>query len=263
MTKTKKIPFILLTIIIISFIILIYGIKNHIEERINNYLSGYQLVKGIVAYIDISANTILSEDMLATRKIPKKFLPSDYVKIGSDYTKLIGKRLIHSVVAKDIIRWCDVEDSKEHLSHNIPINNRCIIIENIKGISSVIFKPEDYVDILLTWKNHHNRQESNVTFLQNRQESTVTLLQNILILAVGNQLSSFNKKNMSNNNSLSVLVSPYQAKLLTFAKNQGTLSAILRNPKDNIIIQDNDYVTYKDIDSNDKTIEVIKAKKVN
>jgi len=249
--RNKKKSFLLMCVSIISGVFAIFGVKNYIEASINTKLQDYAMIETIVAFKDISANTVLKENFLATRKVPKKFISSDSIFTGQDYLRLIGKRIKHDVKRADMIRWCDVEEPDDHLSYLIPDNKRSLLLKNIQGVSPVLIKPEDYIDILIYRKASSGNEESSNT-----------LLQKVFVLAVGEQTSKLKKANKSSN-SLSVLVTYQEAKLLVLAQNNGNLFAVLRNPHNKDIETDLRPITLEDIDPNECEINLIKVKKSN
>jgi pilus assembly protein CpaB len=87
-------------------------------------------------------------------------------------------------------------------------------------------KPNDHVDILGTFMKP-----------EKKEWVTITLLQNVTVLAVGSRLFSKDRGSSETASSrgdqtVTVLVTPEEAELLTFSVDKGKISLSLRNQND-------------------------------
>ena len=115
---------------------------------------------------------------------------------------------------------------------------RGFIISNVPTAITSMIKPDDNIDVLLTFEA--------VMKNGNRQKVTVTLLQNVKVLGVGSNLgqgldlkTAADMKNkeedaaaFSDSSALSLALSPRDAQYLALAQAEGDVSVILRSHGD-------------------------------
>ena len=197
----------------------------------------YENATVLVARVDIPERTLLKEDLVATKAVPRKFMSQDVfeVKTPSDI-KLITNLVTRVRVPKgnQIIQSAVTSLSPTSgLSVKIPPGYRGAVIPVDNELLKLI-KPGDRVDILVTF---------DAVMADNRKEKvTATILQNVLVLGVGSNLgqgmtaqqfgdtaskeqqaAAFAEKGI-----LSVALNPNEAQYLSLAQKQGEIAVILR-----------------------------------
>lgn len=191
---------------------------------------------------DIKEREVIKREFVKTVPVPAAYLQKD----AFTYTTDADFKAIENAVARiqipkgnQISKYAITSLSPEAgLSSKIPVQLRGFIINNIPIATASLIKPDDNVDILLTFQAvMKNGTQQNVT---------VTLLQNIKVLGVGSDLgqgldaktaSSLKNKDedasaFSDSSSLALALSPRDAQYLALAQKEGDISVILRSHGD-------------------------------
>ncbi|MBR2082086.1 MAG: Flp pilus assembly protein CpaB [Elusimicrobiaceae bacterium] len=191
---------------------------------------------------DIKEREVIKRDFVKTVPVPAAYLQKD----AFTYTTDADFKAIENAVARiqipkgnQISKYAITSLSPEAgLSSKIPVQMRGFIINNIPIATAGLIKPDDNVDILLTF--------SAVMKNGTQQNVTVTLLQNVKVLGVGNDLgqgldaksaSALKNKDedasaYSDSVALALALSPRDAQYLALAQKEGDISVILRSHGD-------------------------------
>lgn len=191
---------------------------------------------------DIKEREVIKRDSIKTVPVPAAYLQKD----AFTYTTDADFKAIENAVARiqipkgnQISKYAITSLSPEAgLSSKIPVQMRGFVITGIPIATASLIKPDDTVDVLLTF--------SAVMKNGTQQNVTVTLLQNIKVLGVGNDLgqgldakSAGALKNkdedasaFSDSSSLALSLSPRDAQYLALAQKEGDISVTLRSRGD-------------------------------
>ncbi len=191
---------------------------------------------------DIKEREVIKRDFVKTVPVPAAYLQKD----AFTYTTDADFKAIENAVARiqipkgnQISKYAITSLSPEAgLSSKIPVQMRGFIINNVPIATASLIKPDDNVDILLTF--------SAVMKNGTQQNVTVTLLQNVKVLGVGNDLgqgldaksaSALKNKDedasaYSDSVALALALSPRDAQYLALAQKEGDISVILRSHGD-------------------------------
>ena len=185
---------------------------------------GWELAGVIVAAANIQPGTILSEDLVTTDKIPIKFRTANMV-IPKELDTLLGNEVVFKIHKGDPLSWHHFRSRKsreDRLSRAVTKRGRAITL-SVTERSSVgrFVRPADHVDIISLYRDPKTKQ------MRSR-----LLLQNIIVLAVGRQRPSAGAPRATRYRTVTLLVLPAEAVILTLAQAQGSLSLMLRNPED-------------------------------
>lgn len=191
----------------------------------------------LVARVDIPERTLLKEDLVVTKAIPRKFMAQDSfeIKTPSDI-----KMITNLVTRVRIPKGNQISQASltslsptSGLSVKIPPGYRGAVVPVENALLKLI-KPGDRIDILVTF---------DALMADNRKEKvTATILQNVLILGVGSDLGQgmtakqFGDKSKTDAQTaafaekgiLSVALNPNEAQYLSLAMKQGDIVVILR-----------------------------------
>lgn len=197
----------------------------------------YENATVLVARVDIPERTLLKEDLVVTKAIPRKFVSQDAIEIKTPsdikmITNLVtrvrtpkGNQLSQSALTS--------LSPTSGLSVKIPPGYRGAVVPVESALLSLI-KPGDRVDILVTF---------DALMADNRKEKvTATILQNVLVLGVGSDLGQgqtakqFQEKEKTDQQSaafaekgiVSVALNPNEAQYLALALKQGETTVVLR-----------------------------------
>lgn len=214
-----------------------------IVSRAEKKLSDAKNVKYVfVPTRDIKEREVIKRDFVKTVPVPAAYLQKD----AFTYTTDADFKAIENAVARiqipkgnQISKYAITSLSPEAgLSSKIPVQMRGFIINNVPIATAGLIKPDDNVDILLTF--------SAVMKNGTQQNVTVTLLQNVKVLGVGNDLgqgldaksaSALKNKDedasaYSDSVALALALSPRDAQYLALAQKEGDISVILRSHGD-------------------------------
>ena len=201
-----------------------YTAVSHAEAAVRR---GYAPKPVLVAAVDISEGAVLAIDMVATRLIPEQFVTSSVVNPDSA-SYVIGQKLLVPVQAGDPLLWSQLETARatERLSTRIQKQARAMTIA-VKGVNAVgsWVKPNDHVDIIGTFKNPDDNQQT-----------AITLMQNMLVVATGRITGTTNvnllPESQREYSNVTLMLLPEEAEVLALAQELGSLTLTLRNEDD-------------------------------
>lgn len=209
------------------------------EEKLESFQEN--TVEVVFAKTDIASGRLISEDMIYTKLVAKNALPND---AATSIARVIDRTAAtsfkkDSVITLGKLAW--PTNSETTLAMKTPIGKRAITIsvDNISALLGMI-KPGDYVDALGLIP-----LPAEVEGKQSAQPATVPLFQNVLVLAVGSQLSASVQDEAGLRRKpaespapkdsaplITLSLSPEEANILAFVQEQGKIRLILRSPGD-------------------------------
>lgn len=178
------------------------------------------LVAVVVAKADLPAGTMVKVDNMATRQVPRDYVYPETI-LPAEFDNVSGESLVKPVrKGQPLLRTHLSEGGAAGLSDRIKAGRRAIAI-NVDEVSSLngLILPGDQVDLMLS-----SRGNGSVT----------PLLQGIKVLATGAQLAPRAGAQPGDDKfglryaTLTLDVTPQEAEKLILARDNGTLSAILR-----------------------------------
>lgn len=199
-------------------------------RRFEEEASGGEAVKLLVAVKPIEAGTLITEDMMATRSVPRAYL-EDRAVLEIEKPKVLGLRVGHTVQAQQTLMWTDLAIAMEKgrsLSSLIQPGMRAVTVRTKGGEDKTfaLVRPGDRIDVIATM------QQGTAGDVR----SSVVLLQNVLVLAVGGDTGAeVNDKPTAQQQTdivLSLSLNVPEAQLLALASEKGVLTVALRNPDD-------------------------------
>jgi pilus assembly protein CpaB len=201
-----------------------------VQFLLDNPVSGpeRETVPVVVAAVDISRGTTLTEDLVKTRSFPKEVVPSGSAARPEE---ILGR-----VASTDLVKDEAVLDGKmapKGSGRGLAALTRegmravTVLTPNVAAGVAGFILPGNRVDVLLTVKGQGFNDPSGGAI-------TTRLLQNVEIIAVDQRLSApaENKVDSSQLRSVTLLVATKQDALLALAQTMGTLHLALRNSGD-------------------------------
>jgi pilus assembly protein CpaB len=205
----------------------------------------------LVARRDIPAEIPITSSDLATKEIPE-----DYLQPGAIPTSAANKA-IGMVAASPITAGEQILDSKLNppserpkiLSEITPMGKRAVSVsvDNISNLAGLL-QPGDYVDVLTiisppAGSSLYSLALDAASMPSAQQEKVITLplFQNILVLAVGTDLSSSEsqatkgkskEKAKSSGGAVTLSLSPQEAAMISFVQEQGKIRLLMRSNSD-------------------------------
>src|SRR3989338_7848698 len=195
----------------------------------------------VLAKADIPSGKLISENMLYTQRVDKNSLPAEAATSVARVVDRISTVLIKEkyMIPVDKLVWPTTKETT--LAAKTPIGKRAmtISVDNISSLLGMI-KPGDYVDVIGIIP-----LPVEVDGKQAAEPATVPLFQNVLILSVGTELGAASEKESVSRRKASeftpkesaaplitLSLSPEEANILAFVKEQGKIQLILRSPGD-------------------------------
>ena len=195
----------------------------------------------VLAKADIPSGKLISENMLYTQRVDKNSLPAE---AATSVARVVDRISTVSIKEKymipvDKLVWPTTKETT--LAAKTPIGKRAmtIAVDNISSLLGMI-KPGDYVDVIGVIP-----LPVEVEGKQAAEPATVPLFQNVLILSVGTELGAGSEKESVSRRKASeftpkesaaplitLSLSPEEANILAFVKEQGKIQLILRSPGD-------------------------------
>lgn len=195
----------------------------------------------LVPIRDIKEREVIKRDYLKKVQIPSAYVQKDAFTwtTDSDFSK-IDNAIARVQIPKgnQISKYAVTSLSPEAgLASKIPVQMRGFVMTVDSNIASMI-KPDDKVDVLLTFEA--------IMKDGSHQRMNIILLQAITVLGVGSNLgqgldlkTAAALRNQeedaaayTDTSALSLAVTPEDAQYLALAKDEGTLSVVLRSPGD-------------------------------
>ncbi len=200
--------------------------RHYINDQVAYYKSQLDktepMTQVVVPNRAMSRGEVVSTDDLSVRDIPKKYADSNSV-MSSNYETAVGQRIDFDIDQGRPLLWAHLEGGlSPTFSGKVPTGLRAMTIrvDEINSISGFL-QPRDRIDLLLSYGN-------------GSKQKIFPLIQNLDVIATGVQ-TLVDKKGFGtkrNFSSITVQVTPEQAKKLTLSQRIGKLTAVLRNPED-------------------------------
>lgn len=200
----------------------IWGFKKAFDHKVESLTQKGPEVAYVVASKELSAGNVISTNIVSQRNVPSEYQQSNAV-LASDYNSIDGLPLKIDLKPGDIIMYSMVEMKKD-ISKLIPPGRRALTIpvDDESSISTML-KPGDLIDLM-------------VTLQSNEKTATVPLMQGVKILATGKQTDvNHEAGDATGYTNITLDVSAEDAKNITMAASMGRISAVLRNPDDQVM----------------------------
>lgn len=165
--------------------------------------------------------TLTAEDVKVTKVLPAAFPKGGFSKVEDVAQRpVISNILLEEPVLEGRLA---PKGSGSGLAPVIPAGMRAVSVRvtDVVGVAGFV-QPGLKVDVLVTGRPP--RGEAPMTS---------TVLQNITVLSSGTMLAPDARGQAINAQSVTLLVTPEQAEILTLASNEGRIQLVLRNSKDN------------------------------
>ncbi|HCF61579.1 MAG TPA: Flp pilus assembly protein CpaB [Myxococcales bacterium] len=199
-----------------------------IKRKEKEVKAGWNLVPVIVANQDVGEGTVITYEMVSQRPIPEQFVTSSVVKPDSA-SYIVGQKVLVPLQTGDALLWSQFETSKaaEKLSTIVQKKGRALTLDVKSSKMSVggWVRPNDHIDIIGSFRDPTSGENL-----------AVTLMQNVVVLATGKITGTTNINLIPEGDreyqTVSLLVLPEEAEILSLADDLGNLTFTLRNPED-------------------------------
>jgi len=214
------------------FLINIYIQQQAEEARKRAEMSAENMTTVIIAKSDIPAGTTIKEKLLVEEKINKKYLQP---RAATAMDRVLDKIAIAPISKGEQILLSKVTISglEVSLSAKVPRGKRAITlpVDNISAVGGMV-KPGDHVDVVGVVPIPAKSAEGKAI----TQMATVPLFQNVLVLAVGQELTAgITKKEERIAPTVTLALEPQEANIIAYVQEQGKIRLILRSPEDTAV----------------------------
>lgn len=201
----------------------------------------------VVTKQNLDKGQMLTEQMLAARKVPEAFLPSNPI-LAKDYKKVINRTLMMPVQRGRPMTWEAITGKAARtFSEVVDLGRRAMSIK-VSKIDSFdgLLRPGDRIDLMgnFTLSNLGLNEAVNDSASQQKSEEIVMpVLENVEVLSAGREdLNGRRYEKTPSRNSvdgfdmeftiITVNLSPKQVARMELAQETGSLFAVLRHPKE-------------------------------
>lgn len=202
-----------------------------LDAHKRNATAGWELVNVVVATVDLQPGALLSDTAVRQEALPRRFVEHDDVLSPPDLENALGQEVVIPIKRGAPVHWYQLRGmaAQEHLSKAVRHGGRAISID-VSERSAVghWVRPNDHVDVLGTFRDPGSNQMV-----------AVTLLQDVIILATGQMTGTTpaTESGMSYG-TVTVLVDPQEAEIVTLAQELGSLYLSLRTIDDTDVVED-------------------------
>lgn len=192
-------------------------------RRLEREVSGGEPVALLALRQDLVAGSRLRQEHLIPHNVPETYVESRQVRV-SEMPKVLGVKTAIALDANQTLSWTDLVSTTRNdhlLSERVPPGMRAIGVPKTSWeADGALLRPGDRVDVFITRTSSEARSV------------TIPLIQNVLVLSVGNRLTSHDIDSPGRAPALTLLVTIDQASLLVHSRKDSKISLILRNPND-------------------------------
>jgi pilus assembly protein CpaB len=200
-----------------------------IKAREKKVKDRWQTVNVLCAKVDIPEGAELDAEMIAVKEIPTRFVTESFIKVDEESSlkqeSPVGQRVMVPLKAGDPILVSHFAAAREaDFSTMINPKGRAVTIDvQEKNAVGLWVRPNDHVDVIGSFRDP-----------ESQAQKTVTLLQNVVVLATGRITANTNyvPEEEKKFQTVTLLVLPEEAEILTLAQEMGSLTLLLRNPDD-------------------------------
>jgi pilus assembly protein CpaB len=196
-------------------------IRSHIDE-IDLRERMRKTVKQVVAKQDLGKGAVLTPDTVAVREIPAEWAHSNALT-PDQFDRAEGAALAYPVRQGEPVLWSQLAGQRApSFSARLAPGRRAVTVavDEISSLSGMV-EPGDRIDLVVSTR-------------MGERPSTLTLLQSVLVLAVGARADQRAGAEAGERSftTMTLDVSPLQAKRIIAARESGRLTALLRAPAD-------------------------------
>jgi pilus assembly protein CpaB len=200
-----------------------------------------EMVEVIVAKADMKRGAVISNATVSVRPVPKAYVTGMAIT-PNQFNTVEGSRTLTDLRGGEMVLrgGLDGADATTFATKVLPGQRAMTInVDDVNAIAGLV-QPGDRIDLYYSARG----LEAAVRPGELRQDGTNLFLQNVLVLATGKQIRAQAieslaqaQTSMRSFGTVTIAVSPDDARRLIAAQKAGALSAVLRNPEDKILAQ--------------------------
>jgi pilus assembly protein CpaB len=187
----------------------------------------------LMATRNLPAGTILDQDMLEPVSVPKRFV-TDSIAPGSHRSAVIDSKLLYPMKEGDMLNFNMLKNNQnvDALSKRLVPGSRAVALRvSVESSVNRMVRPNDHVDMLLTFRDPTTRMIT-----------TTTLLENIVVLATGEILGGaaigYLDDEARKYVTVTVDLTPKEVEIAIQAQSMGQIYMSMRHPDDPEVLDD-------------------------
>jgi pilus assembly protein CpaB len=207
-------------------------VNRHVNDSIERQKAASRVVppatiQVVVAKFDLIAGEVIGPDNMAIRPIPADLAPSSALR-PDQFDSKVGMKLVRALrsgepVLSEILQAAEVGGLSARVKQGI--RALTIAVDDVNAVSGML-RPGDRIDLLFSAKAPGTDSTASV-------ETTRVLVQDVAVLATGRQFRQASDESAARPfTSITVELSPEDAKRMVVAQRAGRITALLRNPDD-------------------------------
>ncbi len=212
-----------------------YAAKGYLKQELDSEKARLKpnqvTVDIVVAKQDLPKGTVVSAEHMAVRAVPKEFVSSSAIK-PDRFDSFIGSKLNAALKSGEQVLVSNTEgaDVATFASKVKPgIRAITVGVDEITSVSGML-QPADRIDLLWSVKPSALKLGDSQS-----PEQTVVFMQDVRVLATGKQVRpGADETRPRGYTTVTLEATATQAQQLVVAQRSGKLTALLRNPEDNL-----------------------------
>ena len=202
------------------------------------------MVTVVVPRMDLKKGSVITPKVVAARKVPKEFLPSNVI-LASDYKNVMNRTLLMPLQIGAPITWEAVTGkSAKTYSENIEFGrrSRSVKVSKIDSFDGLL-RPGDRIDLMGNFTLSSLGLAQAAGTGSTPENIVMPILENVEVLAAGKEDMYGRKYEYSNNKSspdgfnmeftiVGLNLTPKQIARVELSEGIGDMFAVLRHPKD-------------------------------
>lgn len=203
----------------------VYLSQDYIQDKVSYYKSQLEktgdMVRVVVPKRAMRRGEHVTASDLAVREIPAEIAHAGAIN-ESNVGGAVGRKLAADILEGRPLLWVHLEGASQTFSKTLPEGVRALTIpvDEINSISGFL-QPTDNVDLFLS------RQVG-------KERAVIPIMQNLHVLATGTktEVDEYGQPTGRVYSTITVKVTPEDAKRIVLAQDLGKITATLRNPED-------------------------------
>ena len=175
----------------------------------------------VVAKSELPAGSMITSDTVSVREIPLEWAQSGAVK-PENFESIENATLKEPMGKGEMVMWSMVEKVGDQAVSAVVVKGRRAVTVPVDEISSLsgMLQPGDLIDLVVTVNNGD-------------QAISFPLLQQVRVIATGSRMRAITEEDGgAQYSTITVDVTPEEARKIIAARDGGQLTAMLRNPGD-------------------------------
>ena len=232
-----------LFVAVVLGLVAVLGVRAFMKNKEEEYLKRMKPVDIVVAAKRIEAGTKITSAMIEKQEVPEAQIDPDSILIR-DANAIIGAVTAQPIDRDQAIKWSFLQRERPKLSTALPAGMVAVTIpvDNVSGVAYNV-RPGSRVDIIGSFTMNQTGAAGGAAAgaagVNTAAMVTRRLFTHVLVLAIDNRMTKEDEVSLGGQSTvrystITFAATPEESVLLTFARQQGTLTLAIRNPTDDL-----------------------------